>query len=223
MTANRTALLLLLATMSGCVPFAWIAPPMTLEASAGARIPSSDETNLTAGFPLRIHATPFSAIGKLHDRHVDGSIGYQFIPHSRGPHLHGPTAEVVGYIPLHQYESSLWRLAFAVRGHVLGGPEQDWAAGGGVQLRTEWVSFADGPFGGCSWEDEDGADYGYDEDDDDDFSCTAGHAYGEGGVGLFAEAMYVDLGAERFQFIGGGLSFRIPASGGVGFVWVGFD
>lgn len=233
---GRVAIFALLALQTACIPVAFVTPPIELQAGAAAHV--HEDTSVAV--PIRVDAQPMQLVESQKDRKYDFGIGYLFLP-GTGPYLHGPGLNV-GIL---QGESSLPRgeetgLAFrwgaTMRTNLMyegsGFGNNGW--GVGLQAHIEWVRYSSGPFAGCNDDEEEyyppparepsqdpyPENPDWDDDDEPAISCFVGYAEGEGGFGLFVEGSHAQISGQDFSWFGGGLLFRLPASGGVGFATI---
>lgn len=225
--------------LPGCLPFAWATPPVQLEGSVGpiSQQPSrGDSREVQAAFPLRASLHPLQFAPSWLRRNVDAGVGYQFVPISGRPPVHGPHIEVA-YLHPQELPKALdammdgpryARLGVHLKGHGLFPTKRSFpgSPAGTLQVSFEWFGFTDTTFSGCDRSD-DGDDFDdpnddpYDEDDDDDDEsvvCGSGVAWGETAGGFFIEGSYGRLDEREHWWVGVGMKVRVPATLGVGFV-----
>ena len=77
-----------------------------------------------------------------------------------------------------------------------------WGAGLSGQVGIEIFDFTDNDFETCSGE-----------------GCNMGRAYGESSFALFLEGSQIFYGDQQLSFFGIGLSFRSPATTGMGWAY----
>lgn len=208
--------------LTGCVCFPFATPP--LEVSAGIA-PTADDERIGVSVPIDISAKPAGAFERFWDRNLEFGVGYRVAPNNLSRVHHGPTMSA-GYLlpvslrpPVDGQSDLGMRFGFTGQGNVLVGNEVD-GIGYGATFRftTEWVRFDNGEFDSCTYD----SDPGYQDldgdgynDTDDDYSCSFGYSFGELGIGLFAEASWLDLGTRPIGWIGFGLTLRVPAAAGI--------
>ncbi len=209
----------LLAT--GCMPFA--SPPLRVGFSGGgsfgeviwAQDDQARSTDRDSMFAVRAELMPLDAVPWLLVRDWDLGLGYQaeFLQaaHPARSVKHGPFLSATWYpVVVDDSEAGpeaeaeelfLWRLGLGLRAGLLladGGPAPCMGGGGAFTVSFEFTSFAAGEFGN---------------------SDLFGLAYGEAGVGLFAEAGWRHIHGGSYSTFVAGLQFRLPASVGLMAVW----
>lgn len=206
-------LLLTIPTLAGCLPVAWVTPPSRLDAGAGLQsmrvdpLPGGEPARAARGhYDLRASITPLQ-LSQQEDRLLDIGFGYGM----RGVFIegglihHGPFTELGVLSPL---ESSGARLGASVQLHALGDNAAPFAlsgARGAARLTIEWAGHAEAPFADCNFT----TDGGF---------CGGGFAFGEGGFGLWAELSHARLRRGVETAFTMGVSFRLPATIGAGFL-----
>ncbi len=221
--------------LTGCLPFAWATPPAQVEFGVAPRVThtdaDSDESEVDVVFPLRGSVNPLQLFPSLGMRHIDAGIGYQFVPGSTRPFLHGPFLEI-GFLygePFtapadgHGRDATVPRFGVRAKGHGLSSASSDQplSAAGSLQLSMEWHGFHDNPLSGCQDTSEDDFDDPYwDDEDDEDQSvtCVSGLAYGESAIGFFVEGSMARIGGRDQWWAGAGILMRVPATMGLGVV-----
>jgi hypothetical protein len=200
--------LLFVCLLASCLPVAWVTPPMQMELGVGVGHRAPDgQVNLAA--PLRAGIHPMQAFERLYARPVDVGVGYQlWLP----PYLyHGPYLEVMHLIPTSEDpHRRSWRFGLGARGHYLfelDGMQRGPAVS--VKAVAEWVEFAAGVDTTCSIS------------AGPNVSGFCGNVlyYGETSLGFFLEATRGWSGEEDLAALTVGLTFRVPASAGAGFVF----
>jgi hypothetical protein len=186
---------------SGCVPFAYVLPPLDVTADLGLQAPMQKLAPVVnLGFGVR----PLALLPSLHERRDDFALGYT-VTVTPAPLIHGPYAEYTRVLWGERTdERHLWRL----RGGGVARLLYDTAVarfGAQVGLRViiESTNFIDSDF-----------------ESQDSGGWLVGHALGELGVGLYAEAGAIAM-PSTVAFAGSlGVIFTVPASAGVGFAWL---
>ncbi|TXD36579.1 hypothetical protein FRC98_12135 [Lujinxingia vulgaris] len=200
-----------LVTLSaGCLPVAWVTPPMEMAIGVGASAGIPDD-NARITMPLSLTANPLQMIHGWGARRFDVGAGYSahflFVDPvaAHGPHLD------ISYIPLVRTEGggtfggtramrliTSARPAYRFAGDGVGrGPSLS------LRLTLESVGFSDSVTSECQTR------------SDGSFFCGSYLAYGEDSYGLFIEATR-GLTQPAYSAISIGLSFRIPATAGAG-------
>lgn len=210
--ARFLVIVALLTLSAGCLPVAWVTPPMQMEIGVGASagLPSPD-ARIT--MPLAVTANPLQVIHGWGARRFDVGAGYSahflFVDPvaAHGPHLD------LSYIPLVRTEGpGTFGGARAMRVIASARPAYRFAGEGvgrgpsvGLRLTLESVGFTEGVGAECQTS-SDGSSF-----------CGAYLGYGEDSFGLFVEATR-GLTQPSYSAISIGLSFRVPATAGVGVV-----
>jgi hypothetical protein len=186
-----------------------------MELSGGVAAASSD-ARVHAAFPLDVTAKPLGVAESMWDRSFDVGVGYRFVPTTGREFHHGPTASLSYVVPISMQQpldgESEPGLRFLFTGQsqlVLGNEVDDVGIGATFRFTSEWAGYSSGPFDGCETQPDAFVAEG------DDTSCAFGHSFGEVGLGLFAEASYLELSGRPVGWVGFGLSFRIPAAIGI--------
>ena len=189
---------------SGCIAFPLAIPPAQVQIGGGGRYLKSDTVNgYDAQAQLRAAVHPLGLFPSLLERRGDVAAGYLLDLGQRavvqGAFLDG------GYVilSLPSDEDDLLRLSVRAQARLLHSDLQKaWGPGAAAQLELEFVHFTDGNFETSSG---DGGAMGY--------------AYGESGFGLYVEGAYLKTGPMQGWAISGGLTVRMPAAAGMGYVW----
>lgn len=210
--------------LPGCVPVAWVLPPMQMEVGVGV----GQRQELEAGpgevglaVPMRLGLHPLQLMPSMYDREVDVGLGYQLWAPTMAHMYHGPYLEAMYLIPTSDDPAlRSWRFGVGGRGHYLFAPGATGVQGPGVSLKflAEWVTFSQEPVTSCSITTSVDEKRGVEVDS---FFCGHAYHYGESSIGVFLEGTRGWLGDENLAALTFGLSFRIPASAGVGFALVG--
>lgn len=218
------AIIALVLLSSGCVCFPFATPPVELSAGVA---PATDEQQVGVAAPIDAAVKPAAAFTRFWDRRFDAGFGYRFVPNTLGSAIHGPTLQASYLAPVSvrspvDGESDLGlRFGFTGLGNVaVGGALDGLGYGATFRFSAEWVGFDNGPYDSCTYASD---EYEYQHadldgdgiDDDDSYSCTYGTSWGENGIGLFAEASYVELGTRSIGWLGFGLTLKLPAAAGV--------
>ncbi|MFP4599302.1 MAG: hypothetical protein ACLFVJ_13670 [Persicimonas sp.] len=221
--------------LSGCLPFAWATPPAQVEFGVAPRVTQadaeSDDSEVDVVFPLRGSVNPLQLFPSLGMRHIDAGIGYQFVPGSTRPFLHGPFLEI-GFLYGESFtapadgparEATVPRFGVRAKGHGLSSASSDGplSAAGSLQLSMEWHGFHDNPLSGCQDTSEDDFEDPYSDDEDDEdqsVTCVSGLAYGESSIGFFVEGTLTRIGGRDQWWAGAGVLMRLPATMGLGVV-----
>ena len=198
----------LLTLSAGCVPVAWVTPPVQMAIGVGASAGIPDN-NARITMPLSVTANPLQVVYGQGARRFDVGVGYSahflFVDPvaAHGPHLD------LSYIPLVRTDEDGTR---AMRLITSARPAYRFAGEGvgrgpsiGLRLTLESVSFTEGVGAECQTS-SDGSSF-----------CGAYLGYGENAFGLFVEATR-GLTQPAYSAISIGLSFRLPATAGVGVV-----
>ena len=199
-------------SLSGCVPVAWVTPPVKLEAGVGiSRVDVQNDPGRAGARPLghveiKASLPPLQLFPELEWRSFDVGFGYGarlFFP-AESQLLHGPFLETYALIYPAQARG---RLGFGGLFHALGDSSGAYAIQGGklgVRAFWEWDNFSDAPFDAC---------------DSGDF-CGGGYAFGEASFGFYAEVANTILSEQMEQSFTLGIMGRIPASVGVGLLFL---
>ena len=210
---------------SGCLPFAWMTPPMKVSSGFGGSItirssPSANAEqddiapkkpgamNLYFGlFPLKAHPS-------MELRPFDFGIGYhisQFYGgEDQGIVIHGPYLEMSWYPhtrPLHR--KSLWNSRFGVHLQprllmITDSGYRKYGIATNIKFTAELSRYLEPNSGGNC--DNDG--------------CVFGSWFGEISIGIFAQTGYGFLGKTHFVDIRAGVFLNIPISVGAGFIFL---
>lgn len=193
--------------LASCVPYAWVTPPIKAGISGGVSIQERTLPTMQG----RVGIYPFQFFPEKSDREIDGGVGYFLLnPQSINPDqddffLHGPYLDMSYFMPLDThipmriYVSGKAQLAVnSARGGF----------GGSGQVGLEFFSFSDSAFQHCMYE-----------------GCNSGYAYGETAFSFFLEGTQFYTGNVPLTFMGAGLSFRSPATAGIGWhffrdIWI---
>ena len=194
--------------LSGCLPVAWVVPPMQAELGLGAAtsLPPQDGAALTT--PVAVGVYPLGAFEYLHDRNFDVGLGYRGLIYWADTNfLNGAYLEGAYLHNFHRtFRTGRWRAGAALRGHLYyGHPDARWMPAMGLRGTMEFVSFARFESAECTL-DLAGAFCGY--------STGAG----ERGFGFFVEAQQSLTQSAHYIALYGGIFWRIPASAGAGVV-----
>jgi len=190
-------------SLAGCIPFPFATPPVQLEVGPEVRrVQRAVEPPLEVPLQLRLSVTPLSFRPEHLDRPLDFGAGF-CLDAGRAPSRGGYLE--LSAIPLSRpLEGGLVRLLLRAQGRLLYDPVGErFGQGAAVQVVGELATFADGPF-----------------NTESDTGGYVGAAYGEGAVGIYFEGAYGQYADRRDWTAGGGLQLRVPASVGVGYVWV---
>lgn len=227
-SVERCVHTLALASLAGCYPIGL--PPVEVRGGAaavlgGAQAEDPDgllrETNGFRAGTIRGTITPLSAFDALNARPFDAGIGYlaeldmesdaTFTTH--GPHLSAT------YFPLVQElggsgrsnppwgkhgpnEHALLRLGLSASGDLLlsdDGGALDVGGGTTASLLLDLTVFAHGPAVTAASEN----------------GFFVGGVHGETGIGVFVSGSYRTLHGAEYGVVGGGLTLRLPALGGL--------
>lgn len=206
----RRSLLLvaLLFSLSGCVPVAWVIPPMQAELGLGAAASLPPDEGASLSSPVAVGVYPLGAFEYLHERNFDVGAGYRGLFYwADGAMLHAPYLEAVY---LHNFQRSFrtgrWRAGAGMRGHLFWGhPSTRVMPVAGLRGTMEFVRYVQFESVDCSI-DLGGAFCGY----------SVGT--GERGVGFFLEAHQSLTQSAHYIALYGGVFWRIPTSAGAGLV-----
>lgn len=193
--------LALVVVMSGCVPYAYVLPPLDVGADLSARASGSQ---VAPQVNVNIGVRPLALAPSLHERPNDFSLGYT-VTATPAPLAHGPYGELSHVFWQHPTsQTHLWRFKAGVLGRLIYDTgERKFGAQGLLRAQIETSTMIDSDFSGA-----------------DGRGFIAGHAIGEGGVGLYAESGILALPTQVAWTISFGVVFSIPASAGVGFAWI---
>ncbi len=186
-----------------CFPYAWVTPPAKFELAGGLAVSEAGDFN--AGFQGTAGVYPLQVFPDYYERNFDAGVGYTLLYISPdqdqilGQYLHGPYVDVVYFLPIDS--------ATPIRGYIsakgkvlLNSPE--FGFGGTGQLGMEIFEFSDNDFYRCTGR-----------------GCSQGTAYGESALGIFVEGSQFFYGNNQMTFFGLGLSFRSPATAGMGWAF----
>ncbi|RAL23980.1 hypothetical protein DL240_07470 [Lujinxingia litoralis] len=210
--ASLLALATLLTFSAGCLPVAWVTPPMQMEIGVGASA-GLPERDARISMPLALTANPLQMIHGQGARRFDAGVGYSAHVLFADPlAAHGPHLDL-SYIPLVRTEGGgTFGGRRALRLIVSARPAYRFAGEGvgrgpslGLRLTLESASFTDAVSSECEAR------------SDGSFFCGSSLSYGEDAYGLFVEATR-GLTQPGYSAISIGLSFRIPASAGAGVI-----
>jgi hypothetical protein len=192
--------LLLLVVVSGCVPFAWVLPPVDVASSVG---PRSTGATVQPQVDLQVGVRPLAWLQSKHQRDNDFSLGYVMLL-TPEPWVHGPYAELSHvFLEVNTSETHLWRLRGGPVFRLLYEPSVN-RFGGQVVGRVLFES--------SSWVDSD-------FENADGRGVVLGHALGEFGLGLYLEGGVLAVPTTTGWSVSAGLIVSLPASAGVGFAW----
>lgn len=231
--ATLTVAVLIAMLASGCIPVAWVTPPLELEAAAGAMLRekrTQDGQEVSAAFPMSATFAPLQLFPSMDTRVVDLGIGYHLLPITSFRFNHGPHIDLAwlhsvnrpGFLGWAFSEEDRARVGLRLRGQVFFARE-DAAVGRGaaLQFSFEGFRFSNSDFGGCSLsstKNRSGSTFGSGRDPDESAFCGSGYAWGESSVGVFAETSYARIDARDQWILSIGLKFRLPATFGAGFI-----
>ena len=205
---------------AGCLPIVYATPPVRISGTLGVqRMDTSPTiaptTRAVDGWQrdLGVRATlnPLQVPKRMHDRLVDFGLGYGWQWGAAPGPLHGPLVEVGIQRPLGSATRARWgvRASFMAL-DASSGVERIDGFQGGLQAMVEWSTFADDP-------------YSHDCDGGNNNFCGFGHAYGEGGAGLFLEAQHARLPGVISWAMVFGVSIQLPATVGAGILLLDLD
>lgn len=231
--AALAALLLAATTATGCFGAPWATPPIRASLGAGGRVFERTGPRVRAAvdaptnIAFRAALEPMQLVPMLADRPFDVGLGWLYEPGAtNGASLSGPFLES-GWVIFsgagHRPEtSSRWgRRLRPFHGRYPCGPgvgctrlslrtrvasiRPGDGGGTGVQLAAQ-LSLEHGAFarwmgGGAAGGHGDGA-------------AAGGAAWGEGGVGVYAELVRSEIPGAQWWQLSGGISVRVPASVG---------
>ncbi|MEZ4472423.1 MAG: hypothetical protein R3F60_16840 [bacterium] len=190
--------------LAGCLPLAWVNPPLEASAAVAAR-DGQGRTTVVGDF--EVVALPLNAWKSTADLPVDVGIGGRFhaarLDSQRFARLEGRLT-----LPLTLYESGGARVA----GEISAGATFDPVASHldpFTSARLLWgveTFIEGGSGGGC-------------ESGSRSFVCMGGVFNGTFGASLFAEAAVMTIGEETVWLATAGLLLRIPAGAGAGFLF----
>jgi len=223
---------------SGCIPIAWVTPPIQLEASVGAAVREearSEALDVSAAFPMSASIMPLQAFPSMGARSFDLGAGYHLLPATSHRFNHGPHIDLA---LLHQVEHPVfldWAFGDATRARVglrlrgqafFGGHTDAVGHGAALQVSFEGFSFGTEDFSGCTLnEADDSAAYqafGDDSANNEGAFCGSGFTWGETGFGLFAETSYSRIDLRDQWIFSLGVKGRLPATLGIGFIATNF-
>lgn len=217
----------------GCIPVAWVTPPVELEASAGAMMRQTREKDgheVGAAFPLSATFAPLQLFPSMHTRVIDLGAGYHLLPVTSVRFNHGPHIDVAWLHSVNQPGFLGWafsdedraRIGLRLRGQAFIGRENAAIGrGAALQLSFEGFRFSNNDFGGCSIssaQNTPGSTFGGGRDPDESAFCGKGRTWGESSLGVFAETSYARIDARDQWILSFGLIFRLPATFGAGFI-----
>jgi len=198
---RRLAVLVLFATTTGCVGMPYLSPPMQVSVGTGGRS-SSAKAGGDVPISVRVGATPMGFGEGWLGRNFDFGGGYLW-EYGRSRTIEGGYVEG-GYAFLRgQLGPRSWGRVLA-RGQLRVLKPEDSSrlgVGGAITLSGELVTYVEGPIGGVT---KDGGFIGW--------------AFGEAGLGLYAEGAYARFPDFDTFMVSIGLQVRLPAS--AGFLWV---
>jgi|GEM_PF-1544687 len=225
------ALLLLL--VSGCIPVAWVTPPLALEASAGAMMRGKSAHHgkeFGGAFPVSASFMPLQLSPAMLTRSLDLGAGYHLLPATNQRLKHGPHLDLAWLHAVGRPEFLDWafddqdraRLGLRLRGQVFWGPmDGELGRGAALQVSFEGFRFRANEFGGCALNTADnspGGTFGGGRDPDQSAFCGTGYAWGESSFGVFAETSYARIDHNEQWLLSIGLKWRAPATVGAGFI-----
>lgn len=208
----RVALLALLLP-SGCVPF--ISPPIQAQVGSGLRrldgtrfsgTPRSEPVSRAIQPPLQVKlgANPLQYLRGYTRRPIDFGAGYLLETDSQQTSIQGAYLEVTP-VMAQAHVGKIRRISLRGQGRLLRASGQEgWGYGGAVQLTGELGGFVPGEI-----------DYRTGG------SGIVGYGWGESTIGFYAEMGYSQIDALRAFTMTGGLQFRIPATIGATYLFVG--
>ncbi len=194
--------------LSGCVPVAWVVPPMRMEVGVGAAGATSGPTPTMLETQLAASIHPLQVMETWVERPLDLGLGGELLWTERGARF-GPSLSAAYLTPPLQDWGTWWMRGGAEGRAALLFGQPELGVRGSVRGFVEFVSFANSRGLECnlSFGSRPGG------------FCGPVIAYGEGGLGL-----YVEVGGSGAAGgipgwdVHAGLQFRIPASAGVGLV-----
>lgn len=202
--------------LGGCIPFGWANPPGTgaiggtarafvAEPSAPAPEPGAPSpAPESGGLVLRAAVHPLGLLESQLDRDLDFFLGYGMEPALRLDTVHGPYAGAVwNVVHARLGERSVARVGVGGRTRLLMANDTGSGFGCSLGVSAELTGFVAGEFA----EGESGGSSAV---------VIAGAALGEGGIGLFAEGGYAEVGPFAWMDVQAGVYLRVPMSGGFG-------
>ncbi|MGC4114460.1 MAG: hypothetical protein QM765_07585 [Myxococcales bacterium] len=189
--------------LGGCVAMPFASPPMQLQVAGGIRQLDSD-TIRDRDVPVQVRAGvhPLSLFPKLIQRRGDFALGY-LLDYGTNTTLNGAYLEASVNMLTHGMSGGFGRLSARGQARLIyAEPEQAWGQSGALQFAWEYVTFTDSDF-----------------ENTNDNGGAFGHAYGEGGIGLYLEGSYLRAGTLHGWTATAGLTIRIPAAYGISYVW----
>lgn len=191
----------LLLSTTACVGAPYLSPPLQVNVGGGGRA-SSDKNGGDIPLSVRVAATPMGFGEGWLGRRFDFGGGYIWESGKErvieGGFFEGGFAPAVGQLGNRSWGRLLARGQFRVLKQQ-GDPR--FGVGGALSITGELVTYTEGPIAAV------GKDGG-----------LVGWAFGETGIGLFAEGAYARFPTFDTFAIIAGLQVRLPAS--AGFVWV---
>jgi hypothetical protein len=238
-----TAVAIIASTGSGCIPVAWVTPPVELEVSVGPMMRQRavrDVQEFEAAVPIRATILPLQLFPSQLSRSFDVGAGYQFMPIVTTQRIiHGPHLELAWLTGISQPDFLGWliadgnrtRVGVHLKGHALfESTTGAFGPGATVQFSIDGFGFTDTDFDGCGssqdpaerasdanpYRDDDEPRWSADDPDNESVFCGAGYAWGETSVGMYLETSYGRIDERDHWFVGMGFKLRVPASMGVG-------
>lgn len=196
----RRRLAALAVLLTGCVPYAYVLPPIDVNFDVAAR---GRGNTVVPQVTVSTGVRPLALVPELHARRLDFALGYtvMVLPSL----VHGPSGELSAIAWSHPTGGDgLLRLRAGVAARLLYEPERSaFGAQGLGRVVFEFANLTDADFTSQSAS-----------------GWSAGHTFGEWDVGCYVEGGALALPSGLGWTAGGGLILTLPAAAGVGFLWL---